>query len=74
MGVRSPLEEGCPMELPTSGNLGSPVRNSASAPSDLLTEGPPSAMSSLPSQTTSLGVENGSGFLKRRSGALVCLE
>lgn len=62
------------MELPTSGNLGSPVRNAASAPSDLLAEGPPSDTSSLPSQTTSLGVENGSGFLKRRSGALVCLE
>ena len=62
------------MELPTSGNLGSPVRNSASTSSDLLTEGPPSDASSLPSQTTHLGVENGSGFLKRCSGALLCLE
>jgi len=62
------------MELPTSGNLGSPVRNSASAPSDLLTEGPPSDASSVPSQTAHLGVENGSRFLKRCSGALLCLE
>ena len=62
------------MELPPSGNLGSPVRNSASTSSDLLTEGPPSDASSLPSQTTHLGVENGSGFLKRCSGALLCLE